>query len=34
MLEKIIRWLVKKLLPGSHIAKNPPKGRKNGTHKS
>jgi len=26
--EKFARWIVKKLCPGSHLAKNPPKGRR------
>jgi len=25
MIEKILRWLVKKLMPGHHIARNPAK---------
>jgi hypothetical protein len=31
-MESIIRYLIKKFLPGYHLSANPPKGRKNERH--
>jgi len=28
IMKKIVRWLIAKYLPGYHLAKNPPKGKK------
>ena len=28
IMKRIVRWLIAKYLPGYHLAKNPPKGKK------